>query len=195
MTEREKMISGLVYNSRDPELIALYWKARETLHEFNSSGAQRSRMDILAPLILGLSSDVWIEAPFHCEYGVNLRIGRGTYIGVDCVVQDCGQVSIGECALLGPGVRICTASHPMKSSERLVVDAADGTPRYLTTANAVTIGHRVWIGASVTILGGVTIGNHAVIGAGSVVTRSVPAGTVAYGVPCRVVRKIEEVPS
>ena len=50
-------------------------------------------------------------------------------------------------------------------------------------------GRRLTIGANVTVLPGVTIGDHAVIGAGSVVTKDVPAGCVAAGVPARVIKE------
>ena len=56
----------------------------------------------------------------------------------------------------------------------------------------VTIGDNVWIGAGVTILPGVTIGERAVIGAGSVVTHDIPAGVLAFGNPCKVVRDISD---
>ena len=57
-------------------------------------------------------------------------------------------------------------------------------------SNIITIGENVWLGANVTVLPGVTIGDRAVIGAGSVVTRDIPADTIAVGNPCRVVRHI-----
>lgn len=56
----------------------------------------------------------------------------------------------------------------------------------------MTIGNNVWIGANVTILPNVTIGDNCVIGAGSVVTKDIPANTVAAGNPCRVLREIGE---
>ena len=56
----------------------------------------------------------------------------------------------------------------------------------------VKIGDKVWIGGGVTILPGVTIGDNSVIGAGSVVTKDIPANSVAYGNPCRVARPIGE---
>ena len=56
----------------------------------------------------------------------------------------------------------------------------------------VTIGNNVWIGGNVVICPGVTIGDNAVIGAGSVVTKDIPAWSVAAGNPCRVIRKITE---
>ena len=56
----------------------------------------------------------------------------------------------------------------------------------------VTIGDNVWIGGNVVICPGVTIGDNAVIGAGSVVTKDIPAWSVAAGNPCKVIRKITE---
>jgi maltose O-acetyltransferase len=194
MKEREKMLQGLLYDSRDGELIDLYWHSREVLQEFNGASMNRDRMLILQRLLGELAPDAWIETPFHCEYGAHIRIGSGTYVGTDAIIQDCGQVVIGKNTLIGPSLRICTASHPVRSSERLVRDPKSKVSSYVTSASPVVIGDRVWIGANVTILGGVTIGDDAVIGAGSVVTRHVPASYVACGVPCKIVRAIDDSP-
>ena len=59
-------------------------------------------------------------------------------------------------------------------------------------AKPVTIGDNCWFGAGVTVCPGVTIGENCVIGAGSVVTRDIPANSLAAGVPCRVLREIRE---
>ena len=59
-------------------------------------------------------------------------------------------------------------------------------------ARPITIGDNCWIAGNVTICGGVTIGEGCVIGAGSVVTRDIPANSLAVGVPCRVIREITE---
>jgi maltose O-acetyltransferase len=56
----------------------------------------------------------------------------------------------------------------------------------------IEIGSDVWVGGGAIICPGVTIGSKSVIGAGSVVTRSIPAGVFAAGNPCRVVREITE---
>lgn len=54
----------------------------------------------------------------------------------------------------------------------------------------ISIGNNIWIGADVCVLPGVTIGDNCVIGAGSVVNKNIPAGSLAVGNPCRVIRKI-----
>lgn len=56
----------------------------------------------------------------------------------------------------------------------------------------MVIGNRVWLASGVIVLPGVTVGDDCVIGAGSVVTKDIPAGSVAVGNPCRVIRKIDE---
>ena len=57
---------------------------------------------------------------------------------------------------------------------------------------SITVGDNVWFGAEVTVCPGVTIGDNCVIGAGSVVTKDLPANTMAVGNPCRVVRSLEK---
>ena len=178
------MLSGENYNSRDEELLDLYWRARKGLQSFQQESANPERMQFLREFIPGIHETVWIEPPFSCEYGSHISVGRGTYINVHCFLQDCGKIEIGEDVLIGPGVNVCTASHPLDSHERIQRTAQGSS--YLTSAKPVKIGDRVWIGANVTILGGVIIGDDAVIGAGSVVTKDVPAGMLAYGVPCRI---------
>ncbi|HEX7757448.1 MAG TPA: DapH/DapD/GlmU-related protein, partial [Niabella sp.] len=59
-------------------------------------------------------------------------------------------------------------------------------------AQPVTIGNNVWVGGNATILPGVTIGDNCVIGAGSVVTKDIPANSLAVGNPARVIRQIEQ---
>jgi maltose O-acetyltransferase len=91
-------------------------------------------------------------------------------------------VTIGDFTLIGSGVQILTPMHPMNAELR----------RQQEFGKPVTIGSDVWIGSGAIILPGVTIGDRAVIGAGSVVTRDVPAGILAVGNPCRVVRAVEQ---
>lgn len=63
---------------------------------------------------------------------------------------------------------------------------------YINNCGEVKIGNNIYIGTKVTILKGVTIGDNCIIGAGSVVTKDIPANSVAVGIPCRVVSTLED---
>ena len=84
---------------------------------------------------------------------------------------------------IAPNCVLSTAGHALDSEQR---------SRGLEIALPIKVGNKVWIGANVTVLPGVTIGDDTVIGAGSVVTKDIPAGVIAVGNPCRVMRKITE---
>jgi maltose O-acetyltransferase len=90
-------------------------------------------------------------------------------------------VRIGDHVLLGPGVQIYTATHPLDAAERRTG---------LELARPIEIGADVWIGGSAIVCPGVKIGARSVIGAGSVVTRDIPDDVVAAGNPCRVLRSL-----
>jgi len=108
--------------------------------------------------------------------------------------MDYEKVSIGNNVWLGPNVCILTVSHPMIPEDRRVEYYQDsfepekrGNREYIAP---VTIGDDVWIAAGAVICAGVHIGERTVIGAGSVVTRNIPEGVFACGVPARVIREI-----
>lgn len=190
MTEKEKMLRGEPYDSRDPELIALYHRARKLLKAFNAldSDEMAERDRLLTELLAGKGQGVWIEAPFFCDYGAHISIGRNTFVNVNCMLLDDNFITIGENGLLAPYVQIYTALHPLKASER-IIQTGDGM-RYRTSSKPVHIGDNVWIGGNTVILPGVRIGHNVTIGAGSVVTKDIPDNVLAYGNPCRVVQHL-----
>ena len=97
--------------------------------------------------------------------------------------------------MIGPNVSLMASSHPLLWQERESLSYPDGHVGMSEYAPPITIGNHVWIAAGVIVCGGVTIGDGAVIGAGSVVTHDIPAGCLAFGNPCRVVRPIGEADS
>ena len=120
--------------------------------------------------------------PFYATGGDNTRIGTRLFINQNCTLYDVGGVDIGDDVMIGPNVSLITSGHPIAPSQR----------RAAVTAKPIVIGKNVWIAAGVTIIGGVTIGDNSVIAAGSVVTRDVPADSLAGGNPARLIRSIAE---
>lgn len=192
MTEREKMLSGQLYDCADPELMKRWHLAKDLVRDYNcadSADAVRKR-EILDELLGGHGQELWITPPFYVDYGNNIYFGNGCEVNMNCTFLDDNEIRIGDRALIAPNVQIYTAFHPTNAADRFVPPSEDGAFVFCKTQTApVTIGDNVWIGGGSIILPGVTIGDNVVIGAGSVVTRDIPSNTVAYGNPCRVIRK------
>ncbi len=182
-TEKEKMLSGELYNPLDKQLAGERQQTRLLLKELNDSREDQleERTFILKALIPHAGKDLWLQPPFYCDYGFNMVIGDKVFFNFNCVVLDVAQVRIGSRTLFGPNVQVYTATHPIDHRER-----ASG----LEYARPITIGEDVWVGGSAVICPGVTIGDRSVIGAGSVVTKDIPADVFAAGNPCRVIRQL-----
>jgi maltose O-acetyltransferase len=166
------MLAGELYDALDPELVEARKHARLLLARYNATGDREA----LTALFGRLADDAVVEAPFHCDYGFNISVGTRFYANVNCVFLDCAPIEIGDHVLLGPGVHLYTARHPLDSAERR---------RGLELAKPIVVGDDVWLGGGAIVLPGVTIGARVVVGAGSVVTRDVPADTRVAGNPAR----------
>ncbi|MEJ5961258.1 sugar O-acetyltransferase [Pedobacter immunditicola] len=184
-TEKEKMLAGDLYNALDPQLTNERLETRLLLKELNDSSEDQAeeRTRILTTLLPDAGTELWIQPPFYCDYGTNIKVGDRVFFNFNCVVLDVAPVTIGHRTLFGPNVQIYTATHPLNYKER-----AAG----LEYGKPIVIGDDVWIGGSVIICPGVTIGDRSVIGAGSVITRDVPSDVFAAGNPCRVIRSLSE---
>jgi maltose O-acetyltransferase len=183
MTEKRKMLTGEMYLATDPELVAERMRARQILQRFNSSDVDdpHRRRALLDELLGGHAKNYVIEPPFQCDYGYNIIVGENFFANFNCVFLDVMRIEIGRNVMFGPAVQLYTATHPLDVAERNS-GREFGKP--------ITIGDNVWIGGAAIVLPGVTIGSGTTIGAGSVVTRDVPAGVLAVGNPCRVVRTL-----
>ena len=116
-------------------------------------------------------------------------IGANTFINSNCVLLDDNKIQVGENVLIAPFVQIYTASHPIKASDRIKLNGKNEAP-YVTFTKPVTIGNNVWIGGGTIIMPGVVIGDNVTIGAGSVVTKNIPSDVLAFGNPCKVIKKL-----
>ncbi len=183
-SERDKMLAGELYDPFDPDLVAGRERARDLCQALNATGEahQEERRRITRELFGEGGDTVWMQPPFYCDYGANIRLGERVFFNFNCVVLDVCEVRIGDFSLFGPAVQVYTATHPMDADLR----------RRREFGKPVTIGSDVWVGGGAIICPGVTIGSRAVIGAGSVVTRDIPDGVFAAGNPCRLVREITE---
>lgn len=177
-SEREKMQAGRWYTCRDPELSELQAEARAACHAHNirTPGSRGPIARELAALIAQIGENVFIEAPFHCAYGINIHLGDNVYMNAGCTILDTAPVRIGADTMLGPGVQIYCARHHKDRVKRIAG---------LEQAEPVSIGREVWIGGGAVILPGVSIGDGAIVGAGSVVTRDVARDATAAGNPAR----------
>lgn len=121
-------------------------------------------------------------------------IGDRTFIGKSTLVSATG-ITIGNDVLISWGATIVDHdSHHIEFEFRNddVVEWGKGRKDWTHVAMGnVTVGDKVWIGFNVIILKGVTIGEGAVIAAGSIVTKDVPAWSVAAGVPAKVVKTLK----
>lgn len=194
-SERERMLAGEPYNSRDPALLTLAHRARALLATFAAlpSTDAVARHQTLAELFADVGDGVWIEPPFFCDYGQHITIGPDSFVNVNCVFLDAAAIRIGANVLIGPSVQLLTVSHPLAAADRVVPfsQRRPGHAPYRTHARPITIGDNVWIGAGSIVLPGVTIGENTVIGASSLVTSDVPPDCLAFGQPCRVQRNLQ----
>jgi maltose O-acetyltransferase len=177
------MLRGELYRADDPELVAAHDRAQELLYRYNATrpGEQDERDRLLRELLGGMGEGVVIMPAFRCDYGEHITIGDGSFVNFDCVMLDIAPIAIGAKCWLATQVQLLAATHPIDPIPR-----RDGWEY----GRPITIADNVWLGGGVIVCPGVSIGEHTVVGAGSVVTRDLPAGVVAYGSPARVAREI-----
>lgn len=162
-------------------------KAQRLCWQFNQSDPDNvgHRVALIKELVGSYPENgfVLIRPPFNCDYGFNIHFHGFAILNFGCTILDTSPVHIGHGVFIAPGVCISCAGHALDPQQRI-----EG----LSTSAPIVIENKVWIGANATICAGVTIGEGSVIGAGSVVTRDIPAGVVAAGVPCKVIRPLTE---
>lgn len=196
------------------ELHEAEWKnkfnrASNILYELNNLHPTQidRKHQLLNELFGEIGEKTEVLLPFSCNVGLNIKIGKGSFINEGCTFLDTDCIEIGDYTLLATNVTVICADHPVSTRERILPvddDLDNGTYSYideegnfddsieytfLNIKKPVKIGNRCWIGANAIILPGVTIGDNVVIGAGSIVTKDMPSNTIAVGSPARVIRE------
>ncbi|MCM3017981.1 maltose acetyltransferase domain-containing protein [Priestia megaterium] len=183
-TEREKMLNGEMYNPADAQLRRDREHARRQVRIYNETleSEDTKRTELLKDLFGSTGENVYVEPNIRVDYGYNIFVGENFFANFDCVILDICKVSFGDNCLLGPGVHIYTATHPIDPNER------NSGKEY---AKPIIFGDNVWTGGSSVINSGVTIGDNVVIASGSVVTKDVPNNVVVGGNPAKIIKKLE----
>jgi acetyltransferase-like isoleucine patch superfamily enzyme len=127
-----------------------------------------------------LEPGVWLTAPAPAR----IRIGGGTFLNRGVMVAAVELVEIGAHCMLANGCFVTDGSHRFDDPHTPVPWQG------FTSKGPTRLGDNVWLGANVVVTSGVTIGERAVIGANSVVTKDIPAHTIAAGSPARAIREI-----
>lgn len=195
MTEEEKIFAGKMFDPRKQELKDIKHKAHIACQKFNAMDEYDLQRSRVIGEILGKTGKVYyFQGPVQFNYGCHTFIGENFFANFNLTVMDDGPIYIGDNVCFGPNVSLMATNHPLIAQERMGLDE-QGRTTMAEFAEEIRIGNNVWIACNATVIGGVTIGDNVVIGAGSVVTKDIPAGYLAYGNPARPVRPITEADS
>ena len=121
MTEKEKMLAGLIYSAVDEELLKELNEVKDIIHKYNSllPSASQERFAILKGLLGHMADDEFIiNQPFYCDYGKQISIGKRFFANFNLTILDEAPVTIGDDCFIGPNVSIYTACHSTDPIER-----------------------------------------------------------------------------
>lgn len=182
MSEKEKMVKGLLYNAGDSTLSSERLLCRGKLDEINSTTIGENVQGIFNTLIKSSDMKAFCQPPFYCDYGYNIHVGENFFTNFNSVFLDVCPITIGDNCMFGPDVKLYTATHPIDPTER---------NSGLELGKPITIGNNVWLGGSVSVLPGVTIGDNVVAATGTIIIKDVPNNVVVAGNPAKIIKQID----
>lgn len=194
MTEWQRMISGRLYNPANEEIEKHHIRGLTLCDKFNRTPLTRwKKKDKLLLKLIPSSEgkDFAVFAPFYCEYGENIYVGRECFVNYNCTFLDVSPITLEDSVWIGASVTLATPMHPFLAEERIFQKYPDGV-HDLEYSKPITLKKNVWVCSGATICGGVTVGENSIIAAGAVVTKDIPANCIAGGVPAKVIRYLDE---
>jgi acetyltransferase-like isoleucine patch superfamily enzyme len=165
-------LTGFVASILDPRC---YLHAFRMLHYFGYTHVRERRLVRTGP-------GTRMAPNISFRNGERIETGRDCHIGERCYLwagDSTGRIVMGDFVSLAPEVFITASDYQF----------VPGTPfrQQPKRERDIIIGNDVWLGARVVVTAGVTIGDGCIVGAGAVVTRDIPAGSIAAGVPAKVI--------
>lgn len=120
MTEREKMLSGLLYDPSDPELSRQRDVARNMAAAFNRTTEEEKlkRQEILKALLGSMGEWTELYPSVQFDYGCNTYLGSRCYVNFNATFLDCAEIRLGDDVFVGPNVSFLTPIHPLLARER-----------------------------------------------------------------------------
>lgn len=184
MNEKEKMLTGKLYDAGDENLFSDRKKCKVLCQKYNNIQYDNfdERKNLIREILASTGKNFQIEPSFWCDYGYNIKIGENFYSNHNLTILDTAPVTFGDNVFIGPNCGFFPPEHPLDVKTRNA---------WLEYAKPIKVGNNVWFGGNVTVLGGVEIGDNAVIAAGSVVTKNVPKNAVVAGIPAKVIKEID----
>lgn len=156
------------------------------MYDYNQTrpSQMEKRAELIKEMFAEAGEGCYIEPPFYANWGGrHVHLGNHVYANFGLTCVDDTHIYIGDHTMMGPNVNLATANHP------LLPELREKAYQYNLP---IHIGKNCWLGAGVIVVPGVTIGDNTVIGAGSVVTKDIPANSLAVGNPCRVLRELND---
>ena len=192
MTEYEKMVLGKIYSPSDPTANEIAHRQHSLVLDYNRLyDNDLKRKELIDKIFPNHKGSIYIQGNLYVDYGIHTYIGDKFYANNGLTILDVCPVVIGDNCFFGPNVSLYTPLHPLMYEERnQYFDESIGKYTDKEYGAPISIGNNCWLGGNVVVLPGVTIGDGCVIGAGSVVTHDIPDGYLAYGNPCKAIRKI-----
>lgn len=189
MTEHEKLLAGLDYDYRDPELQQMLAKGRKLVQTINTEIDPDKRQQAMTELFHQTGKRLTINGQFGAIYGDHISLGDDVFINGNCFFQDSNKITLGNRVIIAPDTKFYCGEHSLDATKRFGV-RLDGSRYLVTYTKPITVGDDVWIGGNVTVIGGVHIGNNVVIAAGAVVVKDVPDNSIVGGVPAKVIKSL-----
>ena len=139
MTEWEKAQKGYLYDANyDKEIVEARTCCADLCYEFNNlrPSDTEKQQELLKKILGKMEGTPVITAPFYCDYGINISVGRNFYTNHNVTILDCAKVTFGDNVFIAPNCVFSTAGHAIDSEQR---------SRGLEIALPITVGDDVWI--------------------------------------------------